>query len=303
MKRFLFFSIFIVLMPVATNAAALTPAIMEITAERGEVVEQTLTVINAKAIDQTYFLGVMKFEPSAEGGIPKFIPFEEDHTGLPEWIQLPFSEFVVKKNSKQEVQYTVSIPSDVKSGGYYAAVTVSESPSDLVADNGAIVEAKTAALVLLTVSGAIEEKLALLEFKTTFGRSKSNVDGPYEFRLQNQGNVHVTPSGAVSVKDIFGRIVAKFDANPTSSRVLPNSTRQFVTGSEMQNNLYKILKDQMRIFAIGPMVAELALIYGESEQTITSSFGFWYVPWQIMVTDVLLIVLIILLFSLAHKRK
>lgn len=303
MKKLIILSIVLALIPVFAKAAALTPGVIEITSKRGQVVEQTITVINAKAIDQTYFLGVMKFEPSEEGGIPKFIPFEEDHTGLPEWIQFPFSEFIVKANSKQEVKFTISVPSDAKSGGYYAAVTISESPSDLVADNGAIVEAKTAALVLLTVAGETEEKLVLLDFKTSAG-VKSNVEGPFEYRVQNQGNVHTTPSGDVLIKDIFGRTVAIFDANPTFGRVLPNSTRQFVVGPpETESNLYEVLKHQMRIFAIGPMTAELLLTYGNSEDVISSQISFWYLPWQIMLTDVVLIVLIILLYKLARRRK
>lgn len=303
MKRLFFISIILALIPVATNAASLTPGVMEMTAARAEVIKQTLTVINAKAIDQTYFLGVMKFEPSDEGGIPKFIPFEEDHTGLPEWIQFPFSEFIVKANSKQDVKFNISIPADAISGGYYAAVTVSEAPSDLVADNGAIVEAKTAALVLLTVAGETEEKLALLDFKTSVG-VKSNVEGPFEYRVQNQGNVHTRPSGDVLIKDIFGRTVAIFDANSTFGRVLPNSTRQFVVGpTETESNLYEVLKHQMRIFAIGPMTAELLLTYGNSGNVISSQIGFWYLPWQIMLTDVVLIVLIILLYKLARGHK
>lgn len=302
MKKLIILSIALALIPVFAKAAALTPGVMEITSERGQVVEQTVTVINAKAIDQTYFLGVMKFEPSEEGGIPKFITFEEDHTGLPEWIQFPFSEFIVKANSKQEVKFTTAIPSDAKSGGYYAAVTVSEAPSDLVADNGAVVEAKIASLVLLTVTGETNEKLALLEFKTTKSLA-SRVDVLYEFRLQNQGNVHVTPKGKVIVKDIFGRTVTKFDANSTSGRVLPNSTRQFLVGSETEKNLYETLKDQMRTFAIGPMTAELLLTYGNSEDVISSQISFWYLPWQIMLTDVVLVVLIILLYKLVRRRK
>ncbi|MBI4713841.1 hypothetical protein HY771_01500 [Candidatus Uhrbacteria bacterium] len=301
--RIIFASIILVLIPVSIFAASLSPSVMEVSVQRGETIKQKLTVINTKTIEQTYYLDVIKFEPSGVGGTPSFIPFEEDHSGLADWIGLAFSEFVVPANSKYEIPFTISIPSEALSGGYYAAITVSQAPSDLVADNGAMVEAKTAALILLTVEGETNEKLVLLDFSKKSEWPHSRIDGLYEFRLQNQGNVHVTPTGIIKLKDFFGRTVDEFDANPSVGRVLPNSTRQFLVGSETPKNFFESAKDQMRLFAIGPMTAELSLKYGQSEQTITSNFDFWYVPWQIMVVDVVLVVAILLIYSLARKRK
>jgi len=301
--RLLISSILLALIPISVGAASIIPPVMEISGSRGEVLHEIFTVINTREMEQTYYLGVLKFEPQENGEGPKFIPFEEDHSGLAQWIQLSSAEVIIPANTKGEIQFDISIPSDVLSGGYYGAITVSQSPSDLVADNGAMVEAKTAALILLTVEGDTKEMLSLLEFGKGATGLNSEIDGKFEFRVQNQGNVHVAPTGIIQVKDIFGRIVAKLDANPSSGRVLPNSTRTYVVGSEEIKNYYQSAKDQMKVLALGPMTAELLLKYGLSEQTITSSVSFWYLPWQIMSLDVLLILVILFIYSLAHRRK
>ncbi|MBI2474989.1 hypothetical protein HYV69_01025 [Candidatus Uhrbacteria bacterium] len=301
--RLLISSIILALIPISVGAASVVPSVLEISGARGDVLHEKITVINTRDIEQTYYLGVLKFEPQENGEGPKFIPFEDDNSGLAQWIQLFSTEVRVPANTKGEIPFDVSIPSDVLSGGYYAALTVSQSPSELVADNGAMVEAKTAALILLTVEGDTREKLSLLDFRKDSARLSSRIDGKYDFRLQNQGNVHVSPKGIIQVKDIFGRIVAKLDANPSLGRVLPNSTRTYVVGSEETKNYYQSAKDQMKVLAFGPMTAELLLKYGQSEQTITSSVSFWYFPWQIMSLDVLLILVILFIYSLAHRRK
>lgn len=284
------------LIPASAFAASLSPSVMELSAQRGEVVEQTLTVINTRAIEQTYFLGVMKFEPQEEGGSPAFIPYEEDHTGLPEWIALPFTEFRVPPQAKGDVPFRIAVPNDVKAGGYYAAMTVSQAPSDLVESNGAIVEAKTAALILLTVEGDTTEKLELLDFVGPTGM-ESSLSHTVTYRVQNQGNVHVMPKGTIELRDLLGRVLKVFDANPEQGRILPGSTRSYQVGEQNQEGFFETLKTQMRTFAIGPIEVKLTLTYGVSEQSINTEMSFWYVPWQLLVSALIVLVICLKLFT------
>jgi hypothetical protein len=294
--KYVFASLIVLaLIPVSVFAASLAPSVMEISAQRGQTVERTLTVINTSAIEQMYFLGVMKFEPQEEGGSPSFIPYIQDHSGLPEWIVFPFSEFRVPANAKGEVPFQIVVPNDVKSGGYYAAITVSQAPSDLVENNGAIVEAKTAALLLVRVEGETREKLELLDFAEA-----GKLTGPYTFRLQNQGNVHVTPVGKIDVVDVFGRMVVSLDANPEQGRVLPASTRRYEAGRQSANGFLNVLKEQMQMFAIGPMTAQLQLTYGMENTRIVTKSSFWYFPWQLILSAAVLFVLLSRFFA---KRK
>ncbi|MEK7614880.1 MAG: hypothetical protein AAB431_00665 [Patescibacteria group bacterium] len=288
------------LIPHSVRAISLAPAVLEMTATRGSVVQQTISVINTKGTEQTYFVGIMKFKPSVEGESPVFISPQEDQTELPQWIRLPFTEFRVAANTKAEVPFEVAVPLDVKSGGYYAALTVSQAPGEVVADNGAIIEAKVAVLLLLTVEGETEEKLALLDFHSDKSDLTSQLGGVFTYRLQNQGNVHVTPKGTLKLTDLFGRTLIESDANPELGRVLPGSTRAYELGIETQKDFFWIVKDQIGFFAIGPIKATLDLSYGEEGQQIYSSFSFWHFPWQLLVT---IGVPLIVLLGLFHLKK
>ncbi|MBI5369932.1 hypothetical protein HZA85_01950 [Candidatus Uhrbacteria bacterium] len=299
---FLILVVLIIFMPRVVIGASVSPSVIELSGKRGEVVSSKLTIINSQSVDQTYYLGVMSFEPDETGTLPHFLSAKEDRSGFTRWLNLDNEQVVVKAQSKGEVPFELNIPVDVASGGYYGALTVSGSPSDLVVDNGASVEAKTAALIFLTVQGETMEKLALLDFFSS-NRWSSDLHHSLTYRLQNQGNVHVTPQGKVSLKDVFGRTIASVDANPSQGRILPNSTRSYSVEAERPSGWINTLQAQMRSFAIGPVTAQVALSYGQTNQVIEASTSFWYVPWQLLISVILLAAIVIWLFEQASKQQ
>ncbi len=303
MRSIIITSILLALIPLTTHAVSLAPSVLEIQTKRGSVVEQTISVINTKGMEQTYFLGVLKFTPSADGGSPQFISSEVDHSGLPQWIQLPFTEFRVAANSKASVPFAIAVPTDVASGGYYAAITVSQAPSDVVADNGAVIEAKVASLILLTVEGDTVEKLELLDFSAVGANVRSSLSGSYVYRLQNQGNVHVMPTGTVNLTDVFGRKVMSLDANPELGRVLPSSTRSYRVEGASTHGFFQTVREQMAALAVGPMTAQLELTYGTSGETIFAQQTVWYFPWQLILSVIVLLMILKRLFTRKQRDR
>ena len=262
----------LVLMTTAASAASLAPSLLEIEAVRGEVVEQSVKIINTEAVEQTYFMGVMKFKASEDGSTPSFVPFDQDHSGLPEWISFPVTEVHVPARSSVDVPFKISVPNDVRSGGYYAGVTVSNAPSDVVATNGAIIDAKTAQLVLLTVKGETRIQTGLLDMTSSlFGNVLTSVHGTIHYRLQNQGNVHVKPVGTIRFTDSLRRIVFQTDANQAEARVLPGSTRTFEVD----------VKPVHQLLAVGPITVTLDLEDGSgSHQQLSQTF--LLIPWSVI---------------------
>lgn len=275
----------LLLVPIQTEAAALAPSIFEVSAVRGSVVTKQMTVFNQGSVEKSYYLGTLKFVPTEDGSGPNFVPYEEDHTGLPEWISFPFQSFVVAAYGKLDIPFEIAIPSDATSGGYYGAMTVSEAPSEMVASNGAIIEAKTAILILLTVEGETQTQAELLDFSSDHSPITSLIAGTYTYRIQNQGNVHIQPSGRMILKDLFGRELKSFDANPERSRVLPLSTRKYEITSdqaEISMGIFAKMKQQIENLAIGPVTASLELTYGNEQKQIHAQKTFWLIPWQLL---------------------
>lgn len=291
--------------PLSAKAFAVAPGLVELNADRGQVIETTLQLINTSDAPQTVYLSKQKFEANETSGAPKFIPYDDDHFGLVDWLQLPFDRITVEARTKVDVPLTIAIPSDIASGGYYGSVIFSPAPHEIVATNGATINAKTAVLLLLTVSGENNEKLALLDF--TSGQSntwQTLPSGEFAFRLQNQGNIHVLPEGTISVKDILGRLISVANANPASGRVLPGSTRTYQGDFGPQNNrgFVETLKSQWQNFALGPVTVSLDLSYGDQPQALHSDFSMWVFPWQLLVS-VIAVLIILGLVIRGLKRK
>lgn len=299
--RFILCSIALLLVPFLSQATSLSPSVLEISGSRGGIVDSTFMIFNPGASEQMYFLDLLGFQPTDETGTPSFLPKETQSDGLVSWIDFPFSEITVPAQSKIEVPFQVVIPDDVSSGGYYAAITASTAPTDIVATNGAIVEAKTAILVLFTVEGETVEKLELLDFRI-LEKGGSLPLGSYQFRVQNQGNVHLTPRGEIRVSNLFGRTIASMDTNSAEGRVLPASTRLFTESFEEEWDLtwLQAAGYQLRYLMFGPLTAELTLSYG-TDEILSAQTSFWLIPWE-LISLVFATILLLLVVYRGLKR-
>ncbi len=279
----------VVSIPKHVTAVALAPGVLELKGKRGDVVESSFTLINTQPEERTYFLSTMKFEQRSEAGGPQFIPFEQDHTGLPEWVLFPHKSVAVPPQSKLNVPFSIVIPSGADGGSHHGAIVVSETPFDVVEANGVNVNAMTAALVFLTIDGTTQEKAAVLDFLSSqAGRLKASATGAFKYRVQNQGNVFVVPDGAVRVRDVFGREVAYGDANAKDGRVLPGTTR-----------LFEGTFNQTSGVVFGPVTAALEVNYGEGNEPLVAEFSFWVISWK----PLLVILAVLIALPLILRRK
>ncbi|KKR04322.1 MAG: hypothetical protein UT30_C0009G0032 [Candidatus Uhrbacteria bacterium GW2011_GWF2_39_13] len=274
-------SLALLLISFGAHAAVISPSMLEISSARGEVIHETFTILNTGSSEQTYFFDRVAFKPMEESGTPLFSQETKEASALTSWISFPETQVRVLPASKADVPFEIAIPDDIASGGYYAAITVSPTPTDIVTTNGAIIDAKTAILVLLTVEGETTQQLQLLDFHGAL-LSSSLPFSSFQFRVQNQGNVHVVPRGQITLKGFFGQTIQVIEVNTVEGRVLPSSTRQF-EAQYPQETLSWLGKAgyQLSHLSIGPMTADLALSYG-SEGTLFSSLTFWIVPWELI---------------------
>lgn len=208
----------------AVQAATLAPAIVDLEGVRGERVTAELTLINTSSFQKTYFLGSQPFQGRDDSGVPEFIPLELAQEGLSQWITFPSKQVLVEPNAFAKLPIEIIIPSDVPSGDYYAAITVADRPHEVVATNGATIEAKTASLLFLTVKGETREQAQVLDFAITH-RNALDRRFTISYRLQNQGNIRITPNAYVVFQDVFGRERGRVEVNPDKLRILPATTR------------------------------------------------------------------------------
>ena len=297
------------LSPVSVQAFSASPSTMDMEAGRGEKIDRQFTVTNTSSADQTFYCSVLKFVPAGDSGSPQFIPFEKDHAGLPEWIQFSSPSALIRANSKQDIPFSVTVPNDSAAGTFYAAVTISTAPAEIIS-TGATVEAKTALLIFLTVKGETVEKIALLNFGS--GEDQGILTLPpkeFTFSLQNQGNVLLVPEGTITIRNAMGAEVQTLSINAENGRLLPKSTRLYRTAWVSQNEAGTFLekaRQEWNAFHFGPYTAQLVLTY-ESDQknVLNGEYAFWIFPWHALVfmTGILVIGMSFLFLLVSFLRQ
>lgn len=300
--RFAIFILWLLVFPLATHAASVAPATLDLSGDRGANVPATFAIFNTKATAQTYYLGTISFDAKDETGSPQFQ--ESSSTDkLAKWITFDSDHVVVPARSEAQVPFFIHIPADVAAGSYQTAVTISDVPSEVVQSNGAVIDAKTAILVFLTVNGSTTKKAALLDFTTNAKGFQTDLYPSFQFRIQNQGSAYFIPEATITLKDMFGRVIARIDA-ADRGRVLPGSTRAFQTAfASKPRSIYESIQRQAALFTMGPVTAQLDVNPGEGYEPIMSKIVITYYPIQLMFVSFGVIIMVIVLYLILAKSK
>ncbi len=271
----------LLLSPLFVQAAAVAPSVIELSSQRGEVIDSSFRILNTGASEQVYYLDTLSFDADGEDGSPLFTPENNSVTPFLTWFDFPLLEITVPAQAKVDVPFSVVVPDDVPSGSYHGAITVSTAPSDVVATNGATIEARIAILVFLVIEGETVEKLELLDF--TLDQTQATLPfGIFKYRIQNQGNVHLAPEGEIVLKNLFGQVIATIEANENKARILPGSTRTYTVDFGADLNLLNTVGFQLRHLVIGPVTAELNVTYSENE-SLTSQAQLMVIPIELLI--------------------
>lgn len=304
-KALLIFSILVSAFAITTRAFALTvsPAKVEVSANPGQQVKGEIEIYNEQEDSKTFYTSFENFESRGDTGAPYFVG---SNGGLATWITSD-PEVKLVQGERTKVPYSISIPSNAKPGGYFAAVFFgTEKPKG---ENGGEVSigGKIGVLILLRVNGDIKESAGLSSFSSTDAK-RFFVTSPvnFEYNFNNVGGDRVVPKGEVVITNTIMMKTATLLANEKEGSVLPQSTRKFnvVWGDSKKTDksFFSMLSKEMKDLNFGFYTATINLTWGESGQTATNSFHFFVFPWHlIMVALVVILVLKVILSS--YKKR
>lgn len=264
---------------------SLSPPTFELSANPGDNLKNNIRVQNLSEITMKVVVEKRNFKAlGEEGGVDLREP--ETPFSIASWITVFPTEAEIPAKGTANFLFQTSIPLNAEPGGHFASIVFRLGEQGASQQSGAKVAQELGALVLLRVSGKTTEKASL----ASFGSSKRIWDkGPIEFdiRIKNEGNVHLKPTGIITVKDIFGRKVGSFEVDPRN--VLPGAIRKSTAIWDSK-------------FLFSRYTATLALNYGTQGQVLAGSTIFYAFPYKIVGPIVLgLIILIFLLFR-ARRR-
>lgn len=211
----------------------------------------------------------------------------------------PLDAVTIPAKQTKVVEVVINVPADAQAGGYFGAVRFAPSVDG---DSGNInMSASAASIILLTVPGAMVEKLNMTEFLVQqSGKNGAFFYTPKDikttFRFENKGNVQVAPFGKISIKN-GDEVVFEHDFNTKNPRemILPNSARRWDVPFE-------------KLGDFGHFTVNATFSYGSAGETIEVVRSFWIVPvWMLIAAGVVLLVLIatviIVIFSIRRRKR
>lgn len=293
----------------AGQAFSISPPLIELQADPGQTLNTTIKFTNISDGELVIKTQFNDFGPKNETGEPDIIfeDVENSKYSLRQWIASP-APFKIKAHETKSIDFPISIPKNAEPGGHYAVIRFTGTAPEQTG-NGVSLTASIGTLVLLQVSGDIQEKAAIEEYfsagvlETQKGfkvgdRSGFFKKGPLMFveRIENVGNVHLKPTGIIEVKNILGRTVEtlRVNGNPTDKQdepksILPQSIRRFEQPLD-------------KTWMFGRYTAKLTLVYGQGQQTLTATVTFWVIPFDLILAVLVIVVGLFFLLRWAIRR-
>ena len=269
--------------PPGIQAVTVGPAKMEYSVGPGDVMKTTLFLMNETGEDAAFYPSFEKF--IEEDGKKTFLKDESD---LASWIETEAPVFLLA-GEKKNVPFTIKVPENAEPGGHFAVIWWSTAPP--VGGKQVSIVTRAGILVMLRVSGDIREEGRLLSFSTASSK-KIFWSFPVGFSVtfKNDGNVHLKPTGEITVKNILGRTKAVVKVNEYLMQILPGSKRSFD------------VKWETARFAFGPYKAEISLAYGESQKQVSQSFWFVLIPLKTLIIVIFALLLVFFILPKGIKK-
>ena len=266
---------------------SISPVTFELTSNPGDVLTNKLRVLNQSESTIAIKMEAEDFTAAGETGEVRVEPASETYS-LTQWITVSPDTFTLGPNEQKFVDFTINVPSNAEPGGKYGSILASTvgvvSPDKEIV--GAVVAQRVGALVLMTVSGEVEENLEVKEFNVPSLLEYGPV--PFTIRFENTGTVHVRPRGFVTITNWRGKKVA--DIEFPQQNVIPGAVRKIETSWDEK-------------WLLGRYSATLVGIYGTGNLPIKPPIVFfWVFPWKIILGTSILLILIISYFIKTRKR-
>lgn len=264
---------------------SISPLTFELTANPGDQISNVVRVFNNGDTPMSVAMEIRDFTAAGERGEVALGTLENQSFSLTHWVKVSPETFVLEPRSFKVVDFNITVPPNAEPGGHYG--TILASLTSTAESTGAALAQKIGSLLLLQVSGEIQEHMGVSSFVAP-GFSEY---GPVALtaRFENTGSVHLKPRGFIVVKNMLGDEVARLDV--PQSNVLPNSIRKLSVS----------VPDR---WLWGRYDATLTAIYGTTNEPLSVSVSFWVFPWKVALgVGFAAIVVLLVLFRSRRRLK
>ncbi|HPL93015.1 MAG TPA: hypothetical protein PLB38_01900 [bacterium] len=308
-------ALFLSLFFMVNQASAITLHTLKIEAsvEPGEQIVENIKLFNDQEKPLVLYPFTEAFKDSGdESGNPTFVPVDPDLNALPNWVIFNSEVYTIQPGEYLEFPVIINIPKNAEPGGHYGVIFFGTVPQSESRKSGVQLGMKIGVLVIIDVAGDAEEDVSLLSFQTKAEQSLFNhLPVTFETRLQNDGNVHVKPSGVITIRNLFGGVAAEIPFNSQDGNLLPETKRKYEdiwfkdlqfydagAASDSNQSFFDKLQLEWNNFALGYYKASVKMNVGrQTENYLMADTGFWVFPWRVLTIFILGLILLVLLFK------
>ena len=271
------------------QALEIAPPIIEVNANPGQSITAKLYLRDISTVPLVVTNQINDFVAKGDSGVPEILlnsSASDPYTLIGYITALP--TLVLQPQQLKLLSVVINVPRDASPGGHYGVIRFTGTPPSLNgSSSGVALSASLGALVLLTVSGHLVQNLQTSSFSVSQNGGKPSSffqSDPLTFTevLKNTGNVHVIPTGIITLKDMFGHTVISLNINEQQGNILPSSNRKF---SELLNSVDFTHK---RLF--GRYSATFHISYGSPAKTVTDSLTFWVIPIDLIIIWIIVLI-------------
>lgn len=253
------------------------PSNLSLDLKPGTETVKTITLYNNTDNDVEIIPQTRNFTAQGEEGDVTLTSSDTGYS-LASWITVAPEKTTIKSRGSADFTYVVKVPQNAEPGGHFGSIVLSTvKPEGNLGQTGAYVIQQVGALILAKVPGDVNESARLESFTSN---KNFYIEGPVDFdiRVKNDSTVHITPSGTITIKDMFGR-----------KEVIPVESRNVLPGA-----IRRLFSTWNSKFMVGKYTADVSLYYGSSNQNLKGSLVFYAFPvyYALIVLAVIAVIVI-----------
>jgi hypothetical protein len=271
-----------------TTSLTMTPSILENVVAPGKNEIKNFELKNNSNFPLPIKCYIRTFDASNEtGDVAIADQVDVNRLAPTSWVSVVEPDFILQPQSTKEMAVNFNPPADLPPGGYYAILFAEPLvPESFLNESSLQVGGRIGSLLFLIGPGDIHEKAKLDSVdlpRFSFGSRPLQAS----IRIENQGNVHLRPSGKVTLTNRLTKS-AQVVAIPEVT-ILPGKIRQEeIALSPKWPGIYSV---------------DVNIKYGRDNTALTASRRFYYFPVSaILVTIAVLLVLVLLILPKSRRR-
>lgn len=268
-----------------------------LTAAPGEKIQVQIRVRNISEQPVSVITSAQDFILDVDGETPIAIDDSASNRwSLASWLTITPTEHQIPSKSTVGINVLIEVPEDALPGGHYAMILhepgeTTDEYSVTNSGSGAAINQRVGTLLYVVVDGPINEEAYIRDF--TFPSFTEYGPVPFNFTVENNSDVHITPQMSVEIYNLFNQKVETIAVEPKN--IFPLYSRDF-------NGQWD------RIWGWGLYKAKLTMSYGSTGSIVVANTSFWLLPLKIILAGfALLMILAFIAFSikrhLNHRKK